>query len=126
VQDAKYIPDLVKYQVRHRLRQGQRQEAFHDARGFVVWVERKPDADAQLSYRAAQMLARCADFADRDDREMLIEESIAILRKQQADGSFDTKTIARIALDTEFNGIRSHPKFFAFLEGLNKRRESAK
>ena len=44
--------------------------------------------------------------------------SLALLRKAKAAGYFDKEHIAHIQRDTDFDGIRTHPRFVEFMAEL--------
>jgi phospholipid N-methyltransferase len=56
----------------------------------------------------------------------LVEESIKLLQKAKAGGVFTAARIAHIKRDSDFDGIRTHPKFAAFLKELEPAKETKK
>ena len=75
-------------------------------------------------YNAACAFALCA-VAIEADREKLLDRSLALLRLAKSGGYFDAAKIAHIKQDRDFQGVRTHPKFVAFVKELELPREVA-
>jgi tetratricopeptide (TPR) repeat protein len=86
-------------------------DAVATAERFAAWAEtQEKDRDGQR-YNAACVFALCGD----------VEKSLALLEKAKAGGYFTAPRIAHIKQDTDFDGIRKHPRFAAFVAGLEKK-----
>jgi len=49
-----------------------------------------------------------------------VDKSLALLAKAKDGGYFDAKTIAKLKQNSDFNSIRQHPKYVAFMKELEK------
>ncbi|MCS6849849.1 MAG: tetratricopeptide repeat protein [Gemmataceae bacterium] len=117
---AKQIPELLVLRVQALLKRGKPAEAVTTAERFARWAE---TLDEKLRnnerYNAACVYALCAAAIEKD-RDKLVDQAIALLQKAQAGGYFKAEQIAHIEQDRDFDGIRTHPKFVAFLKELEK------
>jgi tetratricopeptide (TPR) repeat protein len=118
------ISVLLTKRVKALLYRKQPIEALATADRLAEWAEVQKEDRDDHRYNAACTFALCAAAMDKD-RDALVEKSIALLNKVKAGGDFDAKKIAHIKQDADFNGIRQHPKFVAFMAELEKKAEVA-
>ena len=102
------------------LHRKQPDEAVATAERFADWAEKQEKDRNGQRYNAACCFALCVAVIKKD-RESLIDKSLALLTKAKAAGYFDAKKIAHIKQDSDFNGIRTHAKFVAFIAELEKK-----
>ncbi len=103
-----------------RLKRKEWDGAVAAANRFAAWAERQDRDVAEHRYNAACVYAQCAvpDGTGMD-------RSLALLRQLLAGGYFTAQRIDHLKKDGDFDGIRAHPKFAAFLTELEKSREIA-
>ncbi len=118
------IPGLVATRVKSLLHRKMPTEARATAQRFAAWAETQEELREGKRYEAARLFALCAAAA-HDDRDLLIAETIALLRNTRPSTRFVPEWIARIREEKDLAGIRTHPKFVAFLKELEKTREAA-
>ncbi|MBX3398889.1 MAG: tetratricopeptide repeat protein [Gemmataceae bacterium] len=118
------IPGLVATRVKAQLHRNMPTEAVATAKRFVSWAETQEELREGKRYEAARLFALCAAAA-QDDRDLLIAETIALLRNTRPSTRFVPEWIARIREEADFDGIRTHSKFAAFLRELEAPREAA-
>jgi len=124
-QQPEQIPGFLALRVNFFLARQQPAEAVKTAERFAAWAEtlNKKLRDGER-YNAACVYALCAAAIEKD-REPLVEQSLGLLQKAKAGGYFNAKRIAHIKKDKNFDGIRTHPKFVAFMKELEKQPEVA-
>jgi serine/threonine protein kinase/Flp pilus assembly protein TadD len=121
---SKSCPELLALRVSALLKRDKPAEAVRTAERFVRWAETVQENRDGQRYNAACCFALCAAAIEKD-RETLIDRSLDLLRKAKAGGYFTAENIAHIQQDSDFDGIRTHPKFVAFLKELETPREAA-
>lgn len=94
--------------------------ALATADRFAAWAEGQERDKNEHRYNAACVFAQCA-VPDG----LGLDRALAILKKLLAEGYFDAKRIDHIQKDTDFDGVRSQPRFAAFLAELKSPREVA-
>jgi len=124
-QPAEQIPALLEIRVKAVLHRKKLADAVVTTERWATWAEKqeKGGRDGQR-YNAAFAFALCA-AAIEADREKLLDRSLALLRLAKSGGFFDAAKIAHIKQDSDFDGIRTHPKFAAFLNSFDKPAEHA-
>jgi tetratricopeptide (TPR) repeat protein len=124
-QPPEKIADLLALRGNYFLSRKQPAEAVKTAERFAAWVETVNEKFRdEHRYKAACVYALCA-AALEEDREPLVERWLALLQKAKAGSYFKEKSIAHIKKARDFNGVRRHPKFVAFMKGLEKKSEVA-
>jgi serine/threonine protein kinase/Flp pilus assembly protein TadD/predicted negative regulator of RcsB-dependent stress response len=118
------IPGLLAIRVKALLHRQKPADAVATAQRFATWAETQTMNREGQRYDAACTFALCAAGIDKD-RETLIDRSLELLRKAKAGGYFTAANIEHIQKDSDFDGIRAHPKFAAFLKDLETPREVA-
>jgi hypothetical protein len=116
--------DLLALRVKALLARQQLADAVKTAERFTAWAETLQQNRDEELYNAACSYALCAAAIERD-RDKLVDQSNALLQQAHSGGHFTAQNIAHIKQDTDFNGIRQHPKFVAFMKELDKPREVA-
>jgi hypothetical protein len=124
-QPANQIPGLLSLRVQALLKRQKPAEAVTTAERSARWAEALKEGRDDGRYDAACMYALCAAAIEKD-REKLVEESIKLLQKAKAGGLFTAEMIAHFKQDSDFNGIRTHPKFAAFVKELEPAKEGKK
>jgi hypothetical protein len=123
-QPAEEISNWLIFRTKALLQRQKPAQAVTTAERFSQWAETiKDNRNRNLNrnsqrYNAACMYALCA-AGIVNDRDKLVGESVALLQKAMADGYFSNARIAHIEQDSDFDGIRQHPKFVAFLKELS-------
>jgi tetratricopeptide (TPR) repeat protein len=129
------IPGLLAIRVKTLLHRKQPADAVATAERFATWAEtREKDRDGHR-YNAASAFALCANppgppqaggtqsppktGGTQGADEKLVEKALALLEKAKAGGYFTAPRIEHIKQDTDFDGIRQHPKFAAFVQTLS-------
>ncbi|QEL20746.1 serine/threonine-protein kinase [Limnoglobus roseus] len=118
---AARVPDLALIRVKSLIGSGRQAEAIDTAERLANWAELQGRDAADHCYNAACAVALCC----RTPADPLLDKALALLQAATARGYFTPATVAHFKRDSDFDGIRTCPKFVAFVAALERGREAA-